>query len=407
MENINIKAAFLSVILLIFTYLYYVRQPGSIMSPLAAIAIGVIGIVIFFAYFFVVKIIAYACSAVIYPHVGFRILWPFMICTTIAWLIYAVVLIKPFGDTSYYLDILKQFFITYGLFIAICTVVIGLTITYPAYKGVTGNPSLLRSNLNFLIMAVAVFLALVFLFYIVNKIKQPDFAAKYKNYKSLDELPSFANNQIIRLLETNPYEYMEQPYLLPNVNQVIIISYHSSNSKQKPVQTIYRLNKDGDIIEKIEDQELTNDDFYPLIYDGGLLTNDKGKKVITWIFNSDRERKNKNDIQLQHNWAIDSLQKDSNLKMVYFEKNGEFYCRNSDVVRYNGIMYYELKSNNELLLFKLNTAYTDGDLYGDCQERQMDYYRSEKLNFSLLRVNQHDFYIIKHRKELRQVISVD
>jgi len=54
-----------------------------------------------------------------------------------------------------------------------------------------------------------------------------------------------------------------------------------------------------------------------------------------------------------------------------------------------------------LLLLKLNTAYTQGDLYEDCQERQMHYYRSDKLNFSLLCVNQHEFYIIKHSKELR------
>jgi len=401
MENINIKAAFLAVVLLMFTQLYYVRQPGSIMSPVAAVAIGVIGLVIFFAYFFVVKIIAYASAAVLYPHVVFRILLPFMIFTIIAWLIYASVLIKPFGNTGYYLNLLQQFFTTHGLFIGICTLVIGLTITYPVPKGVICNPSLLRSNLNFLVIAVAVFFAVVFLFYIVNKIKQPGFDAKYKNYKSLDALPSSANNQIIRLIESSQYKYMEQPYLLPNANQVIIISNHSSNNKQKPVQTIYRLNKDGDVIDKIEDQELTNDDFYPLIYNGGLLTNYNGKEVITWIFNGDRDRKNKNNVQLQDNWVIDSMEEDSSLKMVYFEKNSEFYCRNSDAIRYNGIMYYELKSNNELLLLKLNTAYTEGDLYEDCQERQMDYYRSDKLNFSLLRVNQHEFYIIKHRKEMR------
>ena len=399
MENINIKAAILSVILLMFTYLYYVRQPGSLLSPVAAIAVSVIGIVIFFAYFFVVKIIAYASSSVIYPHIGFRILLPFMVFIIIAWLIYAVVLIKPFGQTSYYLNILKQFFITHGLFIAICTLVIGLTITYPVPKVITDNSSSLRSSRNFLAIAVAVFFAIVFLFYMINKIKQPGFDAKYKNYKSLDELPSFANHQIIRLLETSQYKEMEQPYLLPHANQVIIISNHSSNNTQKPVQTIYRLNKDGDVIEKIEDQELTNDDFYPLIYNEGLLTNYNGKEVITWIFNSDRERKKKNDIQLLDNWVIDSLKEDSNLKMVYFEKISEFHCRNSDAVRYNGTRYYELKTDNELLLLKLNSTYTEGDIYDHCQERRMDYYRSDKLNFSLLRVNQHELYIIKQRKE--------
>jgi len=399
MENINIKAVILSVILLMFTYLYYVRQPGSLLSPVAAIAVGVIGIVIFFAYFCVVKIIAYASSSIIYPNIGFRILLPFMVFTIVAWLIYAAVLIKPFGNISYYLDILKQFFITYGLFIAICTVVIGLTITYPAPKEIIDNPSSLQSNRNFLVIAVAVFLALVFLFYIINRIKQPGYDAKYKKYKSLDELPSSANHQIIRLLETSEYKDMEQPYLLPHANQVIIISNHSSNNKQKPVQTIYRLNKDGDIIEKIEDQELTNDDFYPLIYNDGLLTNYNGKEVITWIFNSGRERKKKNDIQLLDNWVIDSLKEDSNLKMVYFEKISEFYCRNSDAVRYNGTRYYELKTNNELLLLKLNSTYTEGDIYDHCQERRMDYYQSDKLNFGLLRVNQREFYIIKHKKE--------
>jgi len=399
MENINIKAAILSVILLMFTYLYYVRQPGSLLSPVAAIAVSVIGIVIFFAYFFVVKIIAYASSSVIYPHFGFRILLPFMVFIIIAWLIYAAVLIKPFGQTSYYLNILKKFFITHGLFIAICTLVIGLTITYPVPKVITDNSSSLRSSRNFLAIAVAVFFATVFLFYMINKIKQPGFDATYKNYKSLDELPSSANHQIIHLLGSGEYKEMEQPYLLPHANQVIIISNHSSNNTQKPVQTIYRLNKDGDIIEKIEDQELTNDDFYPLIYNEGLLTNYNGKEVITWIFNSDRERKKKNDIQLLDNWVIDSLKEDSNLKMVNFEKISEFHCRNSDAVRYNGTRYYELKTNNELLLLKLNSTYTEGDIYDHCQERRMDYYRSDKLNFSLLRVNQHELYIIKQRKE--------
>ncbi|WP_442588107.1 hypothetical protein ACSBL2_18860 [Pedobacter sp. AW31-3R] len=399
MENINIKAAFLAVILLMFTQHYYVRQPGSIMSPVAAIAIGVIGILIFFAYFFVVKITAYASSTGIYPHIGFRIVLPFMVFLIIAWLIYAGVSIKPFGNTRDYLNILKQFFVTHGLFIAICTLAIGLTISYPAPKEVITQPSSLRSNLNFLVIAIAVFFAMVFLFYITNKIKQPAFDEKYNSYKPLDELPFSANNQITRLLETSEYTHLEQPYLLPNAHQVIIMSNHRSNDKQKPVQMIWRLNKDGDIIEKIEDNELTNDNFYPLIAQDGLFTDYDGKEVITWIFNGERERKNKNNIQLQDDWVIDSLKEDSNLKMVYFEKSSEFHCRNSDTLRYNGMKYYELKSNNEMLLFKLNSTYTEGDLYGDCQERRLDYYQSEQLNFSLLRVNAQEFYIIKHKKE--------
>ncbi|RZJ82167.1 MAG: hypothetical protein EOO47_01630 [Flavobacterium sp.] len=402
MDNLNLKAIILAVVLLVFTYSYYAGERGSTLSIWVPIIFGLIGLVMLVVYFFAIKLTGYLITTEIYPNIGLRILLPFFTFTIPVWVIFAFITVKSFGNLSDFLRVFKLFATKHMLFIGICTVIIGLTYSYPAGKLETANQVLLKKNLLFLAIAIAVFLLFIYLFFIAFKIKQPNLADKYLQYKNLDQPQSSENFEVAHLLSAEEYKYLAVPYFLPNKDEVIIVSTYGSNNKNKPVYTIYRLNLNGDIIETLnDDKDLRNGNLYPLIMvDGILLDEDRGDDVVTWIFDGNKNRKPSGSLKLNKNWLIDTLIADKELiQMVHFQKNAKFECGNMNEVKYNGDKYYEVKKGNDLLKFKVDSVYSSSDELGNCQEKTLDYYTSEKMKFSLIRLDNKQYYIIKSKKK--------
>ncbi|RZL30923.1 MAG: hypothetical protein EOO96_17140 [Pedobacter sp.] len=383
MDNVNLKAAILAVILLIFTYTFYVREPGSVLSVWVPIIFGVIAIVMLVVYFFSIKLIGQAITTKVYPNLGLRILLPFITLIAIAWLIYAFIYVKPFGNNIDFLNVVKMFATKHALFIGICTIIIGLTFSYPTSKIIAVDSQIiLKKNLFFLALNVEILLICIFLFFICFKIKQPSLDAKYLQYKSLDESQSSENFEINQLISADEYNYLEKPYFLPSKNEIIIISHYGSNNKLKPVRTIYRLNINGDIIETVDDRtDLRSGDLYPMVaVDGILFDEDKRKEVITWIFDGNKNRHSKDSLIKKKDWILDTLQEEtSSLKAVHFQKIRKFHCNDIEDVKYNGDRYYELKLKNDLLKFRIDSIYSHSDNIENCTEKKLDYYTSEKL----------------------------
>lgn len=402
MDNINLKAAVLAVLLLIFTYSYYAGDRGSTLSIWVPIIFGVIGLVMLAVYFFAIRLTGYLITTQIYPSILLRILLPFFTLTILAWFVFAFITVKPFGNFTDFLHVLKLFATKHVLFIGICTIIIGLAYSYPAGKIDTANQALLKKNLFFLAIAIAMFILFIYLFFIAFKIKQANLADKYLQYKSLGQQQSSENFEVAHLLSAEEYKYLSVPYLLPNKNEVIIVSHYGSNNKNKPVYTIYRLNLDGDIIETLnDDKDLRNGNLYPLIMiDGILLDENRGEDVVTWIFDGNKNRQTASSLKLNKSWLIDTLIANKNLlQMVHFQKTTKFECGNMVNVKYNGDKYYEVKKGNDLLKFKIDSVYSSSDELGNCQEKTLDYYTSEKLNFSLIRLDNKQYFIIKQKKK--------
>ena len=399
MENLNIKAFALAITLLIFTYTYYMKAEPNFVAFAAVIVFGVLAVVALAVYFFTIKFIGHTlASGKVYPHLAFNILWPFAIMSLLGWLIYGVFYIKPFGPNSEFIQLTKVFVIKHLLFIAICSVAIGLTF-FPSLKDKLADEILLRKNQWYLGATFFVFALSIVLVFITKKIDQPSLNIDYSSYKSLDEINISENFSIEKLLDANDYSHTKQPYFLPHRNELIIISNYNDANKDQAVYAIYRLNKDGDIIETLKESEVVNDsdvDFFPLICKDGILTDFKGKKLISWVFDSNKEKQPAAIFDFKADWKIDTIRASSEaIKMVHFYKTSEFHCNNIADVKYNGNKYYEVKHKNEALKFRIDSVFSHSDRIQNCEEKKLEYFQPVGFSFGLLRLNERAYYIIK------------
>ncbi|RZL30975.1 MAG: hypothetical protein EOP00_35675, partial [Pedobacter sp.] len=288
MDNINLKAAILAFILFIVTYIYYVRQPGSVMSFGVAVVLTVITVVMVVAYFFAIKLTAHLLATKVYPNVILYISVPFLVLTTVAWIIYALFYVKAFGVNADFWNSLINFLTKHGLFIAICTIVIGLTYSFPTLNTNAQNQSMLRGNLIFSALVLGSFIVVTLLFYFTNKINQPNLATEFKSYKTLQELNETPTHRIENLATANPYNHMLEPYFLPNKNEVILVAWYSSYNKLKPLETIYRIDKNGLIIEKLTLSDIELEQYLQLTLKDGLIIDHHGKRPLSWIFDGNK-----------------------------------------------------------------------------------------------------------------------
>lgn len=399
MDNMNLKAAILAVILLIFTYSFYVRQPGSALSVWVPIILGVIAIVMLLVYFFAIKLIAHLIITKVYPSIALNILLPFLLILTLAWLVYAFIYVKPFGVNADFWTLLRAFLIKHGVFISICSVVIGLTFSFPTPKLIATNTALLQGNLIFSCSVLAIFIALITIFFFAKKIDQPDLNPTFKSYQPLQETQGTNNYSISVLATANPYNHMLQPIFLPNRNEVILVASYSSNNRLEPLETIYRIDVDGKIIEKLSLSDIKAEQYLQLSLIDGLITDEMGKRPFTWVFDG-----NKTDIKPENfvkpvSWQIDTLHEDQmNLKFVHFQKTSKFLCDDNISVKYNGNNYYDLSLKNDNLKFKIDSIYSHRDNVSNCVPKKLAFYSHPKLNFSLLFFDEFQYYVVKAKK---------
>lgn len=399
MENLNIKAFILALVLLIFTYTYYMKSPPNFVVFAAVIVFGVMAVVALVVYFFSIKFIGHTlASGKVYPHFMFHILWPFVAMSLIGWLIYGGFYIKPFGSNNEFIQLTKAFINKHLLFIAICSIVIGLAF-FPNLKDKVPNEILLKKNQLYLAATFGIFLLTIGLVFITKKIYQPALATDYAAYKSLEEASALENSAIELLVETGQYNKVKEPYLLHAKNELIIITHYNDANTDKAIEAVYRINKDGKVIGTLNRDDVINDsdvDFFPLICKDGILTDFRGKKLISWIFDGNKEKQPAETFKLKAGWQIDTLEEDTNaIKMVHFYKTGKFNCNNNADVKYNGNRYYEVKQGSEVFKLRVDSVFSHNDNIQNCDEKKLAYYKPVGFNFSLLMLNENTYYIIK------------
>lgn len=387
MENINLKAALLAVVLIIFTYNYYVKEPGSILSFGTLIVVGILALIIFFAYFFGIKIIGYVISNKIFPNVLLNILIPFLVISFTAWVIYAFMYIKPFGLTKDFLLLVKVFAAKHLVFIAICSTVIGLTLSFPAQTNRPTDQLLLRNNLLFISCGVLIFLLGIFAFYRANLINQPPLDPKYTAYKYLGESMTSKNYEVTRLVAAAEQTVVDQPYLLADKNELILFTLFQSGNTPAPIATIYRIDQDGKLVASAKSDEFTDNHFFPVVLKDGMLTDYDGDEEITWIFDGNKKRLNAASIVRPAHWKLKQLEENTDsLHMVYFNKTALVKDTHTEKESYTGTQYYEVVLPKDQLKIK-----TD--------EKKLSYYTSPHLNFGLLCLNEREYYIIRMKSE--------
>lgn len=395
--NLNIKTLILAFVLLVFTYKYFVRTPGGFMSILAVFAVGAIALAIFVSYFFGIKLIAYFInSGFIYPKLAFKILWPFAVLTFVTWIFYGFIYIKPFGLNSDFITITTTFVFKNVLFIAICSILVGLTLSFLPLTVKTESEVLMKKNILYLAGICSAFLLSIVLFYLINKIKQPSLLANYTMYQRLDELNNPAKYTVQKFIEPSEYNFVGEPYILPNKNELIIISHYRSGDKDDPIETIYRIDINGKIIGQLEATIVQDRNFYPIICKNGILSDYDGKQLISWIFDGNKVKQPANSFMVNSDWKIDDLKQDTQaLKIVKFFKTSPFQCNNIDDVKYNGNNFYVLDYGSEKLKFRVDSIYSQNDGTTHCDEKKVEFYTPPGFNFGLIRFKEHEYYIVK------------
>ncbi|SMC41608.1 hypothetical protein [Pedobacter africanus] len=397
MESINIKAGILTLVLLLFTYVFYLRQPLNFLSLGAAAGTAALVLIIALIYFFGTKFIGYAIQHKFYPNIALRMLLPFVALTLLSWLVYAFIEVKPFGSSKDFLAILSNFTSRHLLYIAVCTTLTSLTFSFPPQKDSITDALLLRQNLLFLVATIFAFVLSVFAVYKVKLIDQPRLDPKYTLYKSLNENQDLKHYELEQLPVSEPGTILDKPYLLAHKQELVLVSISGGSNRLPPVERIYKLDQNGKLINSVNAQTLISADFFPLVLQAdGLLTDHSGKALITWIFDGNTSRQAKDRIVKSNDWVFVPLaESKTHINMVYFNKTAPFHCNNLKELKYNGNRYYDITLQKEILKIKVDSVFSHSDNLGNCIEKKLEYYSSAALNFSLLRLNEHEYYIIK------------
>lgn len=404
----NIKSLIAALIVSFIVVNYVYSRRGEFISFGAAIIGGVMAIVFFLLCFIIVKIIAYfIVREIIYPKIIFRILLPFLSILFISFIVYGYIYFETFGVLKDFIRILKNFAIEIIPFIAISTIITGLIFSTFNEENEIRNMVLFRKNLIFLVVIGVLNILSIYMFYYINKINQPELDIKYSYYKNLNERITSENYEMELLLSDSEYQFgskpdVSEPYFLVDKNELVIYSsFDDMTNAKRPVRFLvcYKINKDGVIIDKIKDSELAT--YYGgYLFQDGYLRNSDSTKVVTWVFDGQKDSLKYRDLRIKKDWKIDALLEDKkSIDMVRFFKNNKFHCNDIQSVQYNGTKYYNLFKEKDILKIKIDSVYSHTDRIENCEEKKIVYYNCDGMNFSLLHYDKKEYYIIKSRKK--------
>lgn len=399
MYHQHLIAFVLAVIMVIITYKYFVRT-NSFVTYHAVIGVAIVAVVAFIVYFLIIELIGYfIISGKIYPNTALIVLWPFVVITFLSWLIFGFMNVKPFGYASDFFAILKAFLTTFIPFIAICTVLIGVTYSYLILNSKTADAVLFQNNILYLTLCVVACLVSIAMFYFTNLIKQLNLSPEYSYYKTLDEGVN-AENLFIKASE---YNSITEPYILPNHKELILIENYSSSNKYLPVKIVYKIDINGKILDTFSEDEAVvtspnkEEDFFPLVCKNGILSNYDSKRVISWVFDGNKKKYAATELLHKAEWKLDTVQQNlDDVKIVHFYKTEALHCNNLDSVKYNGNRYFNIMNGTETIKIRLDNVYSK-DKYSNsenCAERKLEYYSPVGFNFTLLRLDENKYYII-------------
>lgn len=390
--NINIKAAFIAALILLITYWYYAGKSGSFVTGSAALIFGAVCIAAWIGTTLLVKLVNYAMvKEWIYPTLLFRVLLPFLLMALIFWLVYGIIRIPRFAHLADFMLPLKVFASKHLLYCALCALVMGVILSLGLPQSTAKN-TLLMANVKLMIAITGTFVASLFLFYFSKKIADSALPVAYANYPNLDAQPHTSNQVIKPLLNASEYHLLDQPYLLPDKNELIINLVYISNHKKPPLFKSFKLNSAGEIIDSLT----AADQSY---FENGYIRNLENPNLITWAFDGKPQPQLPAEFKAASNWQSALLSPDTTaLRMVYFQKTSAFNCTNLPEVKWNGSRYYELHQQNDTLKFKLDEVYLKTTANGQCGEQTVEYFTGKGIDFALIRLNEKSYYIVQSKK---------
>lgn len=409
----NGPAAFIALLSTLITWSY--ADGGSVLHPIVLVLFAVMAFVVFLVYFLITKMLInkFVNSDWLYPNFIFRTLFPFFIAWIFTFIVYCFIVIEPFATADYFVDLLNDFSrrtflrtIIFGL--AVCIV---LTVTYKRPIDVPDNNNKkLQKNSLALLLVVAIFLAIMAMFYFINFIEQPILERKYENYENINKLVESDNFTMKLFLEGDEY-YMKAvspPYYRESTNEIILyFTYHREVSGRNQDEFIlgYVINKEGAIVRSIDERSIQNSDngFFPVFFRNGLIVDEwhrsVPKKAVTFLFDGDTLIKDFEAVSSNENWQIEKTMHDSlKVKTVSFFKTFALPSSENDI-KYNGTMYYNILKDDDTLKMKIDSIYSNQDQGNHFTQKEVQYYECKNMNFSLVCFNQQKYYIIKHKNK--------
>ncbi|WP_343532336.1 hypothetical protein [Pedobacter sp.] len=383
--NINLKTALLAVILLAFTYFYYLGGRTFNFLSLGSVIIFVLGCaVIFVLTTLLIGFGAYLLnSGIIYPNTGLLISLVFVVLLFVFWLVYGFVQLPRFADFSAYGIFIKQFLTSHLLYIAVCSVVIGGGVRLFLYGfQQVGVPETMQGNIKFIFYVLAALILSVLSFYWMKKIKQAPMNIEEQAYHSLPLAQ--------QLLDTKGIHIASKPYYLPESKEVIILLEYPSSNKKVPIDQIFRIDKDGVIKDSLKISDLTTES---LIFENGLLISQNSDKVYTWIFDRQTIALDKDKAAAKRKEIVPLAENAKAVELVYFKKTEKASCDAGTEEVWNGTKYYHILTKKDTLKIKVDNVYPKAP-YGQCIEQAVEYYPLDDLGYGLVRIGENAYYVV-------------
>ena len=402
MENIstNIKAVAIAAIILLFTYWYYTRKDGNFIAFEAVVVFGLLCLCALVVGTLLIRLLAYCMhTTVIYPHLFFRILLPFLVMSFIFWLVYGIVCIPRFTHFADFMAPIKYFTGKHLLYCIICATIAGVVLSLPLQDQNISKNALFYGNVKFAMGIVGAFALSTCIFYWTKKIDEAPLDPKYNSYQALNSYAGTSTVEVKPLLNASEYNLISVPYLLSDKQEVILNFLYNSSNKKQPLLKSLRLDKSGKVIDSLDTDRLLPQN-EAVFFDNGYIRSRTSPSFVTWVFDGLKTIQNATSFTTNTNLKIQALVQDTtSLKMVRFQKTAAFSCESLPDIKWNGSRFYELIHQNDTLKFKIDQVYTATNNGKECSEQTLAYFKCNGMDFDLIRLNEREYYIVQPRKK--------
>lgn len=404
MENLmttaNIKAMILSLLILIFTYWYYSSQQPNFLSFGTAVFAGLISLILVLLVACIIRWLDHLIlSQIIYPHIIFRFLQPFLILLLLFWLGYGIFCTGSFGYSYEFTSSVKQFFRLHLPYITVVCVLLAIGLSLPFQSQKISMDTLFYNNVKFALCAAGIVVVSIFLMYWIKIIKQPDLKTKFVLYQTLDNQFDLDGLEVKLLLDAGTQHHASEPYFLPDRNELIINALAESSNKIPPLYKSYKVDKEGRIIADLDTDAQFAGAQGPFTFEDGYIKDNHAGQLVTWVFDGNKEIRDASSFSAPDNRTITRLIPDQHQpKAEYFYKTSKIRCADTEV-KWNGTRYYTITYQGDTVRFKIDHVYVLNGPQKECTEQTVEYFECKGMNFDLIRLNEQVYYTIKQKRK--------
>ena len=397
MDNLsmNIKSVLVAAAILLFAYFYYSDKGGSFLSLGSAVLFWLLCGAALALCTLIVRLIAHtAVSGLIYPSLVAMILLLFLCMLLLFWLAYGTFSMPAFADFPGYAAGLKDFFRSHLLFIAVVAVFTGSSLYFSLPGNSNAARSLFNSNMLFALGMTAALVLSAAAFYWAKKISQPALDPKYAAYLSLQQGVQSQDLVIVPLIDAGADYTASQPYYLEERGELVIALHYASSNSKAPLFKVFRIDRQGKIADSLDAAELPAGNG-SLILDKGLIRPVDSKGAYFWVFD---DTKTLVQEEQQDSNKITELQKETAaVRIEHFHKTARLKCGDGSQIQWNGTGYFQIFHQGNTARFRIDNLYVQ-DADGGCRAHSVDCYAAQGIDFTLLRLDEKSYYIVKSKK---------